>query len=84
MDNGEVEPAAWPNRLRIAPQPETKTALLKSEHFDTGWTRHEYVRTELVQMKSKREGKEVTTPAWSHIFKCTQTGVERRWGLEAA
>lgn len=58
------------------PVPSTKEALLPSFGYGPGWpriTKHKYSRT-----------LECTLPddgdAYEFMFKCQETGVERRWG----
>lgn len=55
-------------------RPERKTAVLMNDKGQL--TKHVYTRTELA--KVDRAGK-----AYAFIFRCTETGRERRWGLEA-
>ncbi len=56
-----------------SPKPETTTARLPSEGYSNGrTTAHFYFET--------RET-DVDGPAYEYIFKCSETGAERRWGL---
>lgn len=54
-----------------APEPETTSAYLVLENKKRA-TLHIYLET--------RETI-VDGPAWEYIFKCLETGVERRWGV---
>lgn len=38
-------------------------------------TLHKHVATRRIRVDGEA--------AWEHVFKCTETGVERRWGLDA-
>lgn len=43
-------------------------------------TLHRYVKSELVEVPGSEKGKTITGTA--HIFECTETGAERRWGFD--
>lgn len=58
------------------PEPVTKTALLPSFGYGPGTprvTEHEYSRT--VECFLPEDGE-----AYEFLFRCKETGVERRWG----
>lgn len=58
------------------PKPETKMALLASEGFAAfRLTKHFYVDTREAAVLGPHP------EAWEFIFKCAETGVERRWGI---
>lgn len=58
------------------PRPTTRVAWLPSAGRGTPLaTKHTYVDT--------RECVVAGAPAWEHIFRCEDTGEERRWGVEA-
>lgn len=59
------------------PKPETLTALLPSFGYGPGRPRitvHTYVDTRECVLPTP-DGE-----AWEFVFKCSETGVERRWG----
>lgn len=59
------------------PVPITKEALLPSHGYGPGWprvTKHKYSRTLECTLPSP-DGE-----AYEFLFKCSETGVERRWG----
>lgn len=54
-----------------APKPETLNAYLVNEKLERP-TLHVYLETR----ETETDG-----AGWEHIFKCMETGIERRWGL---
>ena len=61
------------------PEPETKVAWLQSYGYIPGvpvFTEHHYVRTVECQLPAPDGA------AWEHLYRCTKTKVERRWGVE--
>jgi hypothetical protein len=65
-------------RSRLIPEPETKKAMLPTEGpGPRRATRHTYERTEVVHDLGGHA-------SYAHLFKCEETGVLRRWGLETA
>jgi len=59
------------------PRPQTRTAKLASTGYGKlRFTEHVYVETRECVVPGK------DPQAWEHIFKCTETGETRRWGLE--
>lgn len=58
------------------PRPDTRIAMLPSQGYGRlKATRHVYVRTQTCQVPGP------DPDAWEHIFKCSETGEERRWGI---
>lgn len=58
------------------PEPETKEALLPSFGYGPGLpriTRHVFTRALECHLPGEGE-------AWEFLYKCEETGVERRWG----
>lgn len=61
-------------------EPETKRAVLWSR--EANWfTPHVYVRSEVIRMPATE--KKADNRARIFIFRCTETGAERRWGCES-
>lgn len=59
------------------PEPETKEAVLPSFGYGPGrprWTKHKYVKT----LECTLPGEDGV--AYEFIYRCSETGVERRWG----
>ena len=65
------------------PRPSTRIAYLPSEGLlgQIRATKHVYVDTRRVDVDS--DGNRLEYPYYEHIFKCTYTGAERRWGTAA-
>lgn len=63
------------------PKPDTLAAHLESAGYShRKATLHLYVDTRECEVEVPRtEGRE-PQPAWEFIYKCTETGAERRWG----
>lgn len=63
------------------PKPQNLTPLLVSQGYGAvRWTRHKYVETRPAHLLD-REGRPMRDgEIWEHIFECTETGEERRWG----
>lgn len=60
------------------PVPETKIARLPSFGYGAGlprWTIHKYVKT----MECNLPGPD--GEAWEFVYRCEETGAERRWGV---
>lgn len=58
------------------PEPETKTAILQSHGYGPGapiFTLHTYSRTGDCTLPGEGQ-------CYEFLFKCSQTGEERRWG----
>ena len=59
------------------PRPTTRVAVLPSAGYGQfRLTKHTYVDTRECRVGGK-DG-----DAWEHIFRCEETGEERRWGVE--
>ncbi len=59
------------------PRPATRVAVLRSAGYgQPRFTRHVYVDTRECVVQGREP------EAYEHIFKCEETGEERRWGLE--
>lgn len=59
------------------PRPVTRVAYLASAGYgQLRFTRHVYVDTRECLIKGREP------EAWEHVFRCEETGEERRWGLE--
>lgn len=70
------------------PVPDTLSAVLKSDG-NNEFTRHEWVATEEVRVPkydptTAKLDEKTLEPAFAFMFRCTQTGAIRRWGLEFA
>ena len=64
------------------PRPDTTTALLESGGYThKRATVHTYVDTRECEVEVPRTEGTAKQPAWEFIFKCNETGVERRWGI---
>lgn len=62
------------------PAPTQKRVVLRSAGFEKlRFTIHHYSETRLTVAP---DGKGQPSPAYEHVFKCFETGVERRYGLE--
>lgn len=62
------------------PKPTTLVAFLPSKGFGTARPRatlHKYVTTREVSISKDSHGK---IDGYEHIYVCTETGAERRWG----
>lgn len=68
------------------PRPSTRIAFLPSAGHDyRKVTKHVYLETRPTmssQRNSKDEPPSAPTPAWEHIFVCSETNKERRYGIE--
>lgn len=65
--------------MRRLHDPDTKTPMLPSEGFDgMKWTKHEFVGFEEFPIKYATS----TYRAQGLIYKCTETGAQRRWGYQ--
>lgn len=67
------------------PRPSTRIAFLPSAGFDFHRvTKHVYFETRPTMSSQTNDDGKATdpTPAWEHIFLCSETNKERRWGLE--
>jgi hypothetical protein len=68
------------------PRPSTRIAILPSAGYDyRKATKHVYFETRPTmasQRSSKDEAPSSPTPAWEHIFVCSETNKERRYGIE--
>lgn len=65
----------------LKPKPDTLNAHLESAGYThSRATLHEYVDTRECEVEVPRTEGTAKQPAWEFIFKCTETGVERRWG----
>jgi hypothetical protein len=74
---GPVRSAATPAPILLS-RPETKNALLVTEGpGPRRATRHVYSHTDVLR-------NELGRASFAHMFKCEETGVVRRWGVEAA
>ena len=58
------------------PAPTTKIAFLFSQTMKK-MTRHSYSRTKACELSGVLGG-----PAWEHLYICSESGTERRWGTE--
>lgn len=78
----KLPPPKGPNvPMRKAGDP----AWLPSEgRADGRCTIHTFVRTEEVPADALKyaNGPRSMRPGFAHVFRCTETGVERRWGIE--
>lgn len=64
------------------PKPETKVAqLISAGHPSPTFTTHHYYETRPIVLPGPRSDKD-NGLAWEHVFKCFETGAERRWGIE--
>lgn len=78
------------NKIEIVPTPDTRVAWLYNRERGR-WTLHDYRRTERakfrlaessVEARAKEGVKRSTVSCWAHVFRCRESGVERRWGVE--
>jgi hypothetical protein len=60
---------------------ETTEALLPSAGYSyMRWTRHKYVRSEVITLPAVTPG--FTLTGLGHMFRCQETGELRRWGFD--
>jgi hypothetical protein len=67
------------------PKPETTQAFLVSAGYPTprGTSHHHYETRPTTIVVPQLDGTLIEEPVWEHVFKCFETGVERRWGIQA-
>ena len=60
-------------------EPETRCALLPSEGYPhLRVTVHHYVAT------VAKQPEHTESPGWAHMFRCSETGVDRVWGFDGS
>jgi hypothetical protein len=64
----------------MEPRPKPERVWVRIPNAENKWTLHEYVRTEREPDPEYGD----LAPQWAFIFRCAETGAERKYGVQDA